>query len=42
MIEKIDTDSEDFNIIKEEGDPLSVLIKECVVKINEIIDRVNE
>ena len=42
MIEKIDTDSEDFNIVKEEGDPFSTLIKECIIKINEIIDKVNE
>jgi len=40
-MEKIDKASEDVSLVIGEGDPLSVSIKECVEKINEIIDWIN-
>ena len=40
-MDKIDTTSEDISLVTNEGDPLSVSIKECVEKINEIIDWIN-
>ena len=40
-MEKIDTTSEDTSLVMGEGDPLSISIKECIEKINEIIDWIN-
>jgi len=40
-MDKIDTSNEDYTTIAGEGDPFSLYIKECVNKINEIIDWIN-
>ena len=40
-MEKIDTTNEDNSLVMGEGDPLSVSIKECIEKINEIVDWIN-
>jgi len=41
LIEKIDKNSEDYNVIKDEPDPMSEILKDIINKINEIIDRIN-
>tara|TARA_Y100001970_G_C13732884_1_gene602357 strand:- start:278 stop:406 length:129 start_codon:yes stop_codon:yes gene_type:complete len=40
-MEKIDTGTEDISLVTSENDPISVSIKDCVDKINEIIDWIN-
>ena len=41
-MDKIDINNDNYNIVSNESDPLSEMIAECVNKINEIIDWINE
>ena len=39
---KLDVNNDDYDIVSKEKDPLSTMITECVNKLNEIIDWINE
>ena len=41
-MEKIDTSSEDIALVRGEGDPISSSIKECIDKLNEIVEWIND
>ena len=40
-MEKIDTTTEDYQIISNEHDPISVSLKILIDKVNEIVDWIN-